>query len=38
VDDRGYIYNFDRAGSGLTILKLTGAALQVVAAEKHDQQ
>lgn len=32
VDDRGYIYNFDRAGSGLTILKLTGAALQVVAA------
>lgn len=31
VDGRGYIYNFDRAGSGLTILKLTGAALQVVA-------
>jgi hypothetical protein len=26
VDDRGYIYNFDRAGSGLTILRLTGAA------------
>ncbi len=30
VDDRGYIYNFDRAGSGLTILKLTGAALEAV--------
>jgi hypothetical protein len=27
VDDRGYIYNMDRAGSGLTILKLTGDAL-----------
>ena len=26
VDDRGYIYNFDRAGSGMTILKLTGEA------------
>lgn len=37
VDDRGYIYNFDRAGSGLTILKLTGAALQVVAGGKHAQ-
>jgi hypothetical protein len=23
LDDRGYIYNMDRAGSGLTILKLT---------------
>lgn len=32
VDDRGYIYNFDRAGSGLTILKLTGAAAAVAAA------
>ena len=31
VDDRGYIYNFDRAGSGLTILKLTGAASRVAA-------
>jgi len=30
LDDRGYIYNMDRAGSGLTILKLTGAALDVV--------
>jgi len=32
VDDRGYIYNFDRAGSGLTILKLTGMA-SLVARE-----
>ena len=32
VDDRGYIYNLDRAGSGMTVLKLTGAALQVVTA------
>jgi hypothetical protein len=31
VDDRGYIYNFDRAGSGLTILKLTGAALEAAS-------
>jgi hypothetical protein len=32
LDDRGYIYNMDRAGSGLTILQLTGDALQVVTA------
>jgi hypothetical protein len=32
VDDRGYIYNLDRAGSGMTVLKLTGDALKVVAA------
>jgi hypothetical protein len=32
VDDRGYIYNFDRAGSGLTILKLTGDAARVASA------
>ena len=30
LDDRGYIYNMDRAGAGLTILKLTGDALNVV--------
>ncbi len=30
VDDRGYIYNMDRAGSGVTILKLTGEAAKVV--------
>ena len=30
IDDRGYIYNLDRAGSGLTILQLTGDALKVV--------
>jgi hypothetical protein len=34
VDDRGYIYNFDRAGSGLTILKLTGAALQAAGGKQ----
>jgi hypothetical protein len=32
VDDRGYIYNLDRAGSGMTVLKLTGEALRVVTA------
>jgi hypothetical protein len=32
VDDRGYIYNLDRAGSGMTVLKLTGDALDAVAA------
>jgi hypothetical protein len=32
VDDRGYIYNLDRAGSGMTVLKLTGDALDVVTA------
>ncbi len=31
VDDRGYIYNLDRAGSGLTILRLTGDALKAAA-------
>lgn len=33
VDDRGYIYNMDRAGSGLTILKLTGDALAAVGGQ-----
>ncbi|HJU15209.1 MAG TPA: hypothetical protein VJ770_01955 [Stellaceae bacterium] len=33
VDDRGYIYNMDRAGSGLTILKLTGNAAHVVTGQ-----
>jgi hypothetical protein len=32
VDDRGYIYNLDRAGSGMTVLKLTGDALKVATA------
>jgi hypothetical protein len=35
VDDRGYIYNMDRAGSGLTILRLTGAAAEVVTGQRH---
>jgi hypothetical protein len=30
IDDRGLIYSADRAGSGLHIMRLTGAALQVV--------
>lgn len=38
VDDRGYIYNLDRAGSGVTILKLTGEALEVVTGRKADDQ
>lgn len=36
VDDRGYIYNFDRAGSGLTILKLTGTASQVAGEGRKE--
>ena len=35
LDDRGYIYNMDRAGSGLTILQLTGDASRVVTG--HDE-
>jgi hypothetical protein len=35
VDDRGYIYNLDRAGSGLTILQLTTDALQVATGQGH---
>jgi hypothetical protein len=38
VDDRGYIYNFDRAGSGLTILRLTGDALKVASGQPPKQQ
>ena len=30
LDDRGYIYGQDRAGSGITVLQPTGQALQVV--------
>lgn len=33
VDDRGYIYNMDRAGSGLAILQLTGKAAQVITGQ-----
>jgi hypothetical protein len=36
VDDRGYIYNLDRAGSGLTILQLTGDALKVVEGQERE--
>jgi hypothetical protein len=31
VDDRGYIYNLDRAGSGMTVLKLSGDAADIVS-------
>ena len=37
LDDRGYIYNMDRAGSGLTILKITGDALDVVTGKGNDK-
>ena len=33
LDDRGYIYNMDRAGAGLTILGLAGDALQAVSGK-----
>ncbi len=36
VDDRGYIYNLDRAGSGITILKLTGDAAKVVTGQRNE--
>jgi hypothetical protein len=35
-DDRGYIYAADRAGSGVTILSLTGDALKVVAPQQQN--
>jgi hypothetical protein len=31
VDERGYIYIVDRAGAGLHILELTGAARAIAA-------
>ncbi len=36
VDDRGYIYNLDRAGSGVTILKLVGNAAKVVTGQGNE--
>ncbi len=38
VDDRGYIYNMDRAGSGLTILQLTGDASAVVTGPGNERR
>jgi hypothetical protein len=35
-DDRGYIYAADRAGTGVTILSLTGDALKVVAPQEQN--
>jgi hypothetical protein len=38
LDDRGYVYNMGRAGSGLTILQLTGDALDLVTEHgKRDE-
>jgi hypothetical protein len=34
LDDRGYIYSADRAGTGMHILKLTGAAREVVEVDR----
>src|SRR6202789_776581 len=36
VDDRGFIYGQDRAGAGVTILQLTGAAQDVVTGGGGD--
>jgi hypothetical protein len=36
VDDRGYIYGLDRAGTGLTILTLTGDAAKVVTGRGNE--
>jgi hypothetical protein len=33
VDDRGYIYNMDRAGSGVTVLQLRDKAAQVITGQ-----
>jgi hypothetical protein len=33
VDDRGYIYNMDRAGSGITVLQLSGSAADVITGQ-----
>ena len=35
VDDRGYIYGQDRAGSGITVLQPTGDALKVVTGSAN---
>ena len=36
LDDRGYVYNMDRAGSGLTILQFTGDALKVLTGQGNE--
>ena len=38
LDDRGYVYNMDRAGSGLTILQFTGDALDVVTGHGEEDE
>jgi len=37
LDDRGYIYLADRAGTGMHILKLTGAAKRAVEGDDDDR-
>jgi len=37
LDDRGYIYLADRAGTGMHILKLTGAARRAVEGDDDDR-
>ena len=37
LDDRGYIYIADRAGTGMHILKLTGAAKRAVEGDDDDR-
>ena len=37
VDDRGFIYGQDRAGSGITILQLTGDALKAVRERRGNE-
>ncbi|MFI5090287.1 MAG: LVIVD repeat-containing protein [Terriglobales bacterium] len=37
LDDRGYIYIADRAGTGMHILKLTGAARRAVEGDDDDR-
>jgi hypothetical protein len=36
IDDRGYIYLADRAGTGMQIVKLTGAARRAARGERDD--
>jgi hypothetical protein len=38
LDDRGYIYIADRAGTGMHILRLTGAARAAVAGDDDDHE
>jgi hypothetical protein len=37
LDDRGYVYNLDRAGSGVTVLQFTGDAVKVVTGQGNEK-